>query len=65
MYVCRHSPWKRHCTKNRFFFIAVLSETKSTLLYVYECWTITKADEKLRVFHLKCLRRILKIFTPR
>ena len=48
-------------TKLRLFSSIV----KSTLLYGCECWTLTKADEKrLRVFHLRCLRRILRIFYP-
>ena len=41
------------------------SIVKTTLLYRCECWILTKADEKrLRLFHLKCLRRILHIFYP-
>ena len=38
---------------------------KSNLLYGCECWTLTKKlENKLRVFHQKCLRRILRVFYP-
>ena len=48
-------------TKMRLFS----SIAKSTLLYGCECLTLTKGNEKkLRVFYLKCLRRILRVFYP-
>jgi hypothetical protein len=38
---------------------------KSTLLFGSECWTKTKKiEKKLNVFHLKFLRRIMRVFYP-
>lgn len=48
-------------TKIRIFKSNVLS----VLLYGSECWKTTAAiEQKLEVFQIKCLRRILQIFWP-